>query len=256
MKLSVILITKNEARNLRQCLQSVAFADQIVVVDSGSTDGTQAIARDAGALVIETADWPGFGEQKNRALDAATGDWIFSIDADERVTPDLAAEIAAVMKADPKSATDAYEVPRKSWYCGKFINHAGWSPDYVTRLARRHAVRFSDDLVHERLLVEGSTGRLKTALLHYSFRDFSQVLHKIDMYSTLSARQRYARGQRGSVGKAVLHGLAAFIRTYIFKRGFLDGSHGLALAISNGEGSYYRYLKLWLMAQPHEADDE
>lgn len=256
MKLSVILITKNEARNLRQCLHSVAFADQIVVVDSGSTDGTQAIARDAGALVIETADWPGFGPQKNRALDAATGDWIFSIDADERVTPDLAAEIAAVIKADPKSAADAYEVPRKSWYCGKFINHAGWSPDYVTRLARRDAVRFSDDLVHERLLVNGRTGRLKTALLHYSFRDFSQVLHKIDMYSTLSARQRHARGQRGSVGKAVLHGLAAFIRTYIFKRGFLDGSHGLALAISNGEGSYYRYLKLWLMAQPHEADDE
>lgn len=270
MKLSVILITKNEARNLRQCLHSVAFADQIVVVDSGSTDGTQAIARDAGALVIETADWPGFGAQKNRALDAATGDWIFSIDADERVTPELAAEIAAVLKTNTATAAaiasasastakpvaDAYEIPRKSWYCGKFINHAGWSPDYVTRLARRDAVRFSDDLVHERLLVTGRTARLKTPLLHYSFRDFSQVLHKVDMYSTLSARQRHARGQRGSVGKAVLHGLAAFIRTYIFKRGFLDGSHGLALAISNGEGSYYRYLKLWLLAQPHQPDDE
>ncbi len=248
MKLSVILITKNEARNLRQCLHSVAFADQIVVVDSGSTDGTQAIARDAGALVIETADWPGFGAQKNRALDAATGDWIFSIDADERVTPELAAEIAAVLKTNTATAAatatastakpvaDAYEIPRKSWYCGKFINHAGWSPDYVTRLARRDAVRFSDDLVHERLLVTGRTARLKTPLLHYSFRDFSQVLHKVDMYSTLSARQRHARGQRGSVGKAVLH--------------------GLALAISNGEGSYYRYLKLWLLAQPHQPDDE
>ena len=247
MKLSAILITKNEAFHLRACLESVAFADQIVVVDSESTDDTVEIARAAGAKVIQTGDWPGFGPQKNRALAAADGEWVLSIDADERVTPELAAEIQAVLElAHP---ADAYEIPRKSWYCGRFIEHAGWTPDYVTRLVRRGHARFSDDLVHERLIVDAPIGRLKTPLLHYSFRDFSQVLNKIDLYSTLSARQRYDRGQRSSVGKAILHGLAAFIRTYFFKRGFLDGGHGLALAISNAEGSYYRYLKIWLLQQ-------
>ena len=250
MKLSVILITKNEALNLQACLESVAFADQIVVVDSLSTDNTAEIARAAGAQVIQTADWPGFGPQKNRALAAAVGDWVLSIDADERITPALAAEIQTVLQAT--HTADAYEIPRKSWYCGRFIEHAGWAPDYVTRLIRRGSAKFSDDLVHERILVNGTTGRLNTPMLHYSFRDFSQVLSKIDLYSTLSARQRYAKGQRSSVGKAVLHGFAAFVRTYLFKRGFLDGGHGLALAISNAEGSYYRYLKLWLMQQQQQ----
>ncbi|RXZ33128.1 glycosyltransferase family 2 protein [Oxalobacteraceae bacterium CAVE-383] len=254
MKLSVILITKNEAFHLQACLESVAFADQLVVVDSGSTDNTVEIARGAGAQVIQTADWPGFGPQKNRALAAAEGDWILSLDADERVTPELAAEIQAIL-ALPQPA-EAYEIPRKSWYCGRFIRHAGWTPDYVTRLIRRGSAQFSDDLVHERIIVNGATGRLKMPLLHYSFRNFSQVLNKVDLYSTLSARQRYDRGQRSSVGKAVLHGLATFIRTYIFKRGFLDGWHGLALAISNAEGSYYRYMKLWLLEQDAIRDNE
>lgn len=251
MKLSVILITKNEAAHLQACLEGVAFADQIVVVDSGSTDATVDIARAAGAEVIVTTDWPGFGPQKNRALAAATGDWVFSIDADERVSPALAAEIRAIVDGTNVGASlaDAYEIPRRSWYCGRFIDHAGWRPDYVTRLIRRGKARFTNDLVHERLQVDGVTGRLLTSLLHYSFMDFSQVLRKVDLYSTLSARQRYAAGQRGSVGKAILHGMAAFVRTYVFKRGFLDGSHGLALAISNAEGSYYRYLKIWLLHQ-------
>jgi glycosyltransferase involved in cell wall biosynthesis len=253
MKLSVILITKNEALNLQACLDSVAFADQIVIVDSGSTDGTLDIARAAGAQVIQTTDWPGFGPQKNRALAAADGDWILSIDADERITPALAAEIKSVLQ--DKQAADAYEIPRKSWYCGRFIEHAGWAPDYVTRLVRQGKAKFSDDLVHERILVDGKTAKLKTSMLHYSFRDFSQVLNKVDLYSTLSARQRYARGQRSSIGRAVLHGFAAFIRTYLFKRGFLDGGHGLALAISNAEGSYYRYLKIWLMEQQEAGSD-
>ena len=252
MKLSIIIITKNEAGNIQACLDSVKFANEWIIVDSGSTDGTVEIARAAGATVIETSDWPGFGPQKSRALDAADGTWVLSIDADERVSAELQAEIRAVLlTAQP---ADAYEIPRKSWYCGRFIEHAGWSPDYVTRLFKRGSAKFSDDLVHERILVNGSTGRLRTPLLHYSFRDFSQVLQKIDLYSTLSAQQRYAQGKRGSVGKAVLHGFAAFMRTYIFKRGFLDGSHGLALAISNAEGSYYRYLKLWLMERKHQTD--
>jgi glycosyltransferase involved in cell wall biosynthesis len=258
MKLSVILITKNEALNLGSCLESVRFADQIIVVDSGSTDNTVEIARAAGAKVIQTEDWPGFGIQKNRALAAAEGEWILSIDADERITPPLAAEILAVVSGQPSNGTaaDAYNIARRSWYCGRFIEHAGWSPDYVTRLFRRGNAVFTDDLVHERIVVTGTTSQLLTPMLHYTFRNFSEVLRKVDQYSTLSAQQRYSKGQRSSVGKAVLHGLAAFIRTYIFKRGFQDGAHGLALAISNAEGSYYRYLKLWLLQQEAADDSE
>jgi glycosyltransferase involved in cell wall biosynthesis len=246
--LSVIVIAKNEAHNLRDCLAAVHFADDIVVVDSGSTDGTVQIARDAGARVIETPDWPGFGPQKNRALDAARGLWVLSLDADERVTPELAQEIRDVIHRAGSTA-DAYEINRRSWYCGSFIDHSGWSPDYVTRLFRRGKGRFSDHIVHERLLVDGKVEKLQSRLLHYSFLDYSQVLSKVDSYSTLSAKQAYARGKRAGVGTALLHGWWAFMRTYFLRRGFLDGARGLTLAISNAEGSYYRYLKLWLLEQ-------
>lgn len=247
MKLSVIIITKNEAANIQVCLDTVKFANQWIVVDSGSSDGTAAIARAAGATVIETADWPGFGPQKARALAAASGEWVLSIDADERITPELAQEISLTINA--QEAADAYDISRSSWYCGRFIRHSGWSPDYVTRLFKRGKARFSDDLVHEQLIVNGVTQRLKFKMLHYSFKNFSQVLQKIDGYSTLSAQQAYARGKRAGVGQAALHGLWAFIRTYFLRLGFLDGSHGLALAISNAEGSYYRYLKIWQLGQ-------
>lgn len=247
VRLSVILITKNEALNLRACLDSVNFAEEIIIVDSGSTDGTVELARAAGATVIETSDWPGFGPQKNRALAAANGEWVLSIDADERITPELAKEIRHTISQ--AQTVDAYEISRRSWYCGRFIEHSGWSPDYVTRLFKRDTARFSDDIVHERLMVNGITKPLTSVMLHYSFRDFSQVLKKVDHYSMLSAQQAYARGKRSSIGKALLHGWWAFMRTYFLKGGFLDGAHGLALAISNAEGSYYRYAKIWLLDQ-------
>lgn len=247
MKLSVIIITKNEASNIQACLDTVKFANQWIVVDSGSTDDTAAIAHAAGATVIQTADWPGFGPQKARALAAADGEWVLSLDADERITPELAQEIGEIIHA--QNTADAYDISRSSWYCGRFIKHSGWSPDYVTRLFKRGKARFSDDLVHEQLIVDGITRRLKFSMLHYSFKNFSQVLQKIDDYSTLSAQQAYARGKRAGVGKAALHGLWAFIRTYFLRLGFLDGAHGLALAISNAEGSYYRYLKIWQLDQ-------
>lgn len=246
--LSVIVITKNEGQNLGPCLESVVgLATEIVVVDSGSTDNTLDIARQHGAVLIQTPDWPGFGPQKNRALGAATGEWVLSLDADERLTPELAEEIRRVLAAPGSPICHA--LPRLSWYCGRFMEHSGWQPDYVDRLFRRGSARFTDAKVHERLLPDGPTARLTGKLLHYSFRDFSSVLHKMDAYSTASAREAWARGKRASVLTAVGHGLWAFIRTYFFKAGFLDGSHGLALAISNAEGSYYRYLKLWLLEQ-------
>lgn len=243
-RLSAVVITLDEKRHIAACLASLDFAHEVVVVDSGSTDGTPEIARSLGARVVPTADWPGFGPQKNRAVDAATGDWILSIDADERVTPELRAQILAAI-AQP--AFDAFSVGRRSSYCGQYMLHSGWYPDRLVRLFKRGTARFSDDLVHETLRPAGAVGRLNGELLHESFDDFEAVLNKLNRYSTAGALGLARKGRRGSVGGALLHGAWAFFRTYVLKRGFLDGQLGLALAISNAEGTYYRYMKLWLM---------
>ena len=242
--LAAVIITLNEEANLKDCLASLQDSvQQIVVLDSGSKDKTVDIAKSYGAIVETSYVWQGFGFQKNAALDLATADWVLSIDADERLTPALAEEIRSAI-ANTEGAT-CFAMPRSSWYCGRFIEHSGWSPDYVYRLFKRGTARFSDDVVHERLIPTGSCQRLKSPLLHYSFRDFSQVLQKLDRYSTASAQQAFARGKRATMGSALGHGFWAFFRTYFLKAGFLDGAQGLALAISNAEGTYYKYLKIW-----------
>jgi glycosyltransferase involved in cell wall biosynthesis len=243
-RLSVVLITRNEIRNIGACLRSVGFADEIVVVDSGSTDGTVEAARAAGARVLQTTDWPGYGPQKNRALDAATGDWIFSIDADEQATGELAASLRSAIHS---GKYDAYEILRRSSYCGQYMAHSGWYPDRVVRLFRRGAARFSEDLVHERVVTQGPVGRLQGELMHDSMPHFESVLAKLDRYSTAGALALMRRGVKGSLAKALGHGTWAFLRTYVLKLGFLDGRLGFALAVSNAEGTYYRYMKLWLL---------
>ena len=245
--LSVVMIVRDEEQALGDALESVSFADEIVVVDSGSRDRTVEIARARGAKVVVTEDWPGFGPQKNRALDQATRDWVLSIDADERVTPELREEIRAVVSGKNPALHDAYDLPRLSSYCGRFMRHGGWWPDRVTRLFRRGKARFSDDLVHERVVVQGTTGLLSGKLVHHAFADLEEVLRKVDSYSTANAKMMHARGKRGSLTRAILHGCWAFVRTYFFQAGFLDGRHGFMLAVSNAEGTYYRYLKLMLL---------
>lgn len=242
--LSVTVITRNEAHNIEDCLRSVAFADEFVVLDSGSTDDTVGIARAMGANVSINTDWQGFGIQKNRALALANSDWVLSLDADERVSPELQAEIRAVLKVP---TFDVYSFPRLSSYCGQYMHHSGWYPDRVTRLFRRHSAQFSDDLVHEKILTSGKVGQLNASLLHESFRNFEMVLEKVNRYSTAGAQSLLNKGKTTSLGKALGHGLWAFVRTYFLRRGFMDGRMGLVLAISNAEGTYYRYLKLWLL---------
>jgi glycosyltransferase involved in cell wall biosynthesis len=242
--LSVTIITKNEASNMESCLRSVAFADEVVVLDSGSSDATVAIARSMNAMVSINQDWQGFGVQKNRALALANSEWVLSLDADERITPELQIEIIEALRA-PKF--DAYSLPRLSSYCGQYMRHSGWYPDRVTRLFRRNAACFSDDLVHEKVLVSGVVGQLKSCLLHESFANLESVLDKTNRYSSAGAQALLRKGKTSSVGKAVGHGLWAFFRTYFLRRGFMDGRMGLVLAISNAEGTYYRYLKLWLL---------
>jgi glycosyltransferase involved in cell wall biosynthesis len=246
--LSVILITRNEEANLDACLASLeGIAQQIVVVDTASTDRTLEIAKNYRAIIASPPDWPGFGPQKNRSLDLATGEWVLSLDADERLTPALRTEILTTINHN--AHVDCFAIPRLSWYCGRFIRHSGWSPDYVDRLFKRGTARFSDDLVHERLIPQGQVTKLKNPMLHYSFMSYSQVLQKLDRYSTASAEQAFAKGKTSSPVKAVLHGCWAFLRTYVIRAGFLDGAQGFALAISNGQGTYYRYIKLWHLNQ-------
>ena len=244
--LSVVVITLDEEAKIAQCLASVSFADEVIVLDSGSRDRTVELALAAGARVERSAGWPGFGPQKNRALAFATRRWVFSIDADERVTPELREEILSVVRS-PDAGADAWDMPRRSSYCGQYMAHSGWYPDRVTRLFRRGRARFSDDVVHERLLTDATVGHLRGDLLHESFDDLGDVLHKLDAYSTAGAQRMWQQGRRTSLVGAVAHGLWAFLRTYLLQRGFLDGRMGFVLAVSNAEGTYYRYLKLWLL---------
>lgn len=245
MTLSVVVITKNEAHAIRACLESVRWADEIIVLDSGSSDGTLEICREFTPQVHST-DWPGFGPQKNRALALATGDWVLSLDADERVPDALRAEMQATMA---RAAHPAYRMPRLSSYCGRFMRHSGWWPDHVTRLFRRGHARFSDDLVHERLIVDGATGTLRQHLVHHAFTDLEEVLAKVNSYSSSGALVAARRGKTGSLRKAVARGVWAFVRTYVLRAGFLDGREGFMLAVSNAEGTYYRYLKLMYLAR-------
>jgi glycosyltransferase involved in cell wall biosynthesis len=242
-RLSVIIITKNEALNIRECLESVKWADEIIVVDSGSTDDTVAICHEYTAHIY-SHDWPGFGVQKNRALSYATGEWVLSLDADERVTPELHAEIVAVIN---NGSLDGYEIPRLSSFCGRYMHHSGWYPDYVNRLFRRGHGRFTDDLVHERVIISGTLGRLKHNLLHESFRDLAQLLGKMNHYSSAGAEMMTQKGRDASLSQAIFHGLWAFIRSYFLRAGFLDGREGFMLAVSTAEGTYYRYVKRLLM---------
>jgi glycosyltransferase involved in cell wall biosynthesis len=247
MLLSVIVITHNEQANIGDCLKSLDFADEIIVVDSASSDHTADMARACGAQVHVTEDWPGFGPQKNRALALAKGQWVLSLDADERVNEALRADILAAIANN--IGPTVYRMPRRSRYCGQFMQHSGWSPDYVVRLFRRGSAKFSDDLVHERLVVQGKVGDLKAPLLHLSFPDFESVLDKANRYSTAGAQAMRLKGRNATLLGAIGHGMWAFFRTYVIRRGFLDGQLGLALAISNAEGTYYRYAKRWLMTR-------
>ncbi|MEI6745706.1 MAG: glycosyltransferase family 2 protein [Methylococcaceae bacterium] len=240
IKLSVIVITKNEESHIVQCLESVKWADEIIVLDSGSSDETVSICHQFTPHVFET-DWQGFGIQKQRSLNKATGDWVLSIDADEIITPELRYEIEQAIN---QNQHDAFLLPRLSSYCGKFIKHGGWYPDYILRLFRRKLGHFTDDLIHERAMVKGKTGKLNAPILHESYSDLSEMLEKMNRYSSLNAQKLFERGVKSSLSKAIFRALWKFIQTYFVKAAFLDGKHGLMLAISSAESVYYKYLKL------------
>ena len=240
-RLSGIVITKNEAHNLDSCLESLSFCDEIVVVDSGSTDGTQEIAQHHGAKLIER-DWPGYGPQKEFARQEARGEWVLSLDADERVTPSLREEILAAL-ASP--AADAYEMPRLSTFLGREMRHSGWWPDYCLRLFRKEAAAFSLSLVHEGVVTSHAVARLKAPILHHPVRSLGELLRKVDGYSTLGARDVVAKGRSIGAGTALTRGAFAFFKTYVLKRGFLDGPEGLINAATHAQTVFWKYAKAW-----------
>jgi glycosyltransferase involved in cell wall biosynthesis len=246
--LSVVLITLNEAANLPRTLASVRWAQEIVVVDSGSTDGTAGIARQAGARVFEEA-WKGFGAQKNSAIGHAKGEWILSLDADEEVSAELAREIQSLLGGEPKFA--AYEIPRLNHFLGRPLRHGGYWPDRKLRLLRRGAARFEERAVHETMKTEGSVGRLKGPLIHRCYPTLEEYIEHMNRYSTLGAKMLAASGRGGGpLGwNAVVNPAATFVYNYFFRLGFLDGREGLLQHLNHSVYVHWKFAKAWRIAR-------
>ncbi len=242
VKLSVYIITFNEADKIAAAVQSVVWADEVLVLDSNSTDDTVKIATELGATVLQIP-FTTFGKLRNDAIAACRHDWVFSLDADERCTSAAKAEILQVLAA--QSAADAYYVPRRNWFMGRWIKHCGWYPDYrQPQLFRKGALIFDDhDEVHESFRVQGEIGYFKAAIIQVPFQNLEQLLHKTQRYSTLGACKLERKGKPVSMATALGHGLWAFFRIYVIKLGFLDGWAGFVLAFGNFEGTFYRYAK-------------
>ncbi len=246
--LSVVLITLNEATSLPRTLASVRWAQEIVVVDSGSTDATLEIARSAGAHLFEEP-WRGFGPQKNAAIDHATSDWILSLDADEEVSPELADEIQSLLAG--QSVFTAYRIPRLNHFLGRPLRHGGYWPDPKLRLFRRGAARFQDRAVHETLETSAPTGLLRHPLLHHCYPTLEDYIEHMNRYSTLGAEMLIASGrQRRSLAwNAVINPAATFLYNYFFRLGFLDGCEGLLQHLNHSVYIHWKYAKAWYAAK-------
>lgn len=241
-KISTIIISFNEEANIERCIESVAgISDEIVVVDSGSTDRTAEIARRYTDRVI-IREWPGYGKQKQWALDQVSHEWVFSVDADEEVSPELKAEIETL-----DFRADGYYLPRRVWYLNRWINHCGWYPDYVLRLFKKKRGGFTDNILHESVVLKGTTERLKNNLHHYSYRDVTHHLEKMNTFTSLAAKQMYARGTRAGVYSVSIVPFLEFIKVYFLKRGILDGLPGLVIATLHACYVFEKYAKLFEM---------
>jgi glycosyltransferase involved in cell wall biosynthesis len=249
-KLTVTVITWNEGAHIGAALESVAWADEIIVIDSNSADGTADTAR-MYTPRVEVRDWPGYGAQKNYAADRASHDWILSIDADERVTPQLGEEIRALMRRGP--TVPGYRLPRVSHYLGQWIRSTDWYPDFHLRLYDRRQARWSERAVHESVALRGPTERLRHELLHYPYRDISEHLSKMDRYTTLIAAQWQAEGRRASAFDALIYPQLAFLRNFILRQGFRDGRAGFLVSALN---SYYVFLKYAKLLELEKAPAE
>ena len=247
--LSVALIVKNEENNLAECLDTVEWADEIIVLDAGSNDKTIEIAKHYTDKVHVNADWQGYGIQRQRLQELTSSDWVLMLDADERLTHELTLAIKEAIKKNDQNTV--YALPRLSWCFGDFIRYSGWYPDYVTRLYAKNNAKYNSNLVHEKLEhgEEIQVNRLKGDLLHYTYRDLEHYLVKSAGYASAWAEQRQKRGKRSSLSQGFFHGIACFLKMYVFRLGFLDGRQGLLLAMLSGHSTFAKYADLWVRQQ-------
>jgi glycosyltransferase involved in cell wall biosynthesis len=253
VKLTVTVITRNESAHIAAALQSVAWADEIVVVDSRSTDDTVAIARQY-ATRVEERDWPGYSAQKNYAAGIASNDWILSLDADERVTPELAGEIRDMLQSEP--ANRGFRIPRVTWYLGRWVRSTDWYPDYQLRLYDRRAGTWNGRPVHESVTLNGTPGMLRHELQHYAYRDISHHLATIDRYTTLAAEQWLAEGRRTNALEMLIHPRLAFVRNYLLRGGIAEGAAGLLVSKMNSYYVFLKFAKLWELQQGSPSDQQ
>ncbi len=252
MSISAVVITYNEEANIERCLASLAFADEIVVLDSFSEDRTVEIARRFTDKVSQR-EFAGYADQKNAAMELASNDWVLVIDADEVVPEQLAGEIRKAVESDRCAA---YRMPRLSYFCGKPIRHCGWYPDYVIKLMRKSKSRYPDRLVHETPEVDGPVGTLRSDLLHYTYRDLDELCRKMVSHSRAAARQKMRDGERFRLRKLLFAPGIAFLKKYIVKQGFRDGLRGYVLCAMTQVGVFLRYAMLWEMSVSKERDNE
>ena len=252
MKLSVTVITLNEASNIDAALASVAWADEIVVVDSGSVDETVALAKRHTDRVSHR-DWSGYGAQKDHAADLASHDWILSLDADERVTPELAAEIQETLSREPSHR--GYRIPRTTRYLDRWMRTTDFYPDYQLRLYDRRVGRWSDDAVHESVRLDGPTARLGHDLQHHAYRSLSAHVQTIDRYTTLAAARLRREGGHAGLGDLLVRPPLAFLRNYLWRRGCLQGVAGLVVSVMNAYYVFLKHAKLRELTAPPNAED-
>jgi glycosyltransferase involved in cell wall biosynthesis len=248
MKITATVITFNEEQNLAAALESLSWADEIIVVDSESADRTVEIARGFTNRIF-IRPWPGYSAQKNFAAEQSSHDWIFSLDADERVSKELAADIQNLI-ARPELDAAAFKMSRLTFYLGRWIRHSGWRPDYKVRLYDRKRASWRGDYVHETLSVDGKIDRLTGDILHFTVRDASEHHLRMDRYTTLAAAQAFSRGKRASILSLLVSPTFVFLRSFIFRLGFLDGVPGLAIARFGAHYEFLKNLKLWEMRRP------
>jgi glycosyltransferase involved in cell wall biosynthesis len=252
MGVSALVITYNEENNIRRCLESLTFADEVVVVDSYSTDRTVEIAKCYTEKVFQR-EFKGFSDQRNAALKLAANDWVFIVDADEAATPELG---CAIRKAIETDEYDGYRVPRLTFFLDKEIHHCGWYPDYSVRLARRDKVYIPPRRVHESILVRGKIGVLKPPLIHWSYPSLTEYARKMVLYARAGAQQRKEEGGRFRISDLLIRPAFAFARMFFWRLGFLDGMHGLVLSVLTACSTALRYAMLWELERQNKMEHD
>jgi len=242
--IAAVIITKNEQDSLRDCLESLRWVDEIIIVDSGSTDNTETIAREYTEHFYVNAEWPGFGKQKQLAQSYAKSDWILAVDADERIDDTLRENILTMLENPPENTV--YNLNELTWVFGRFLKHSGWYYRHV-RLYPNKLTKYNDNLVHESVIIPSGcqVAELDGDILHYSYQNLNHYLVKSAGYAKAWADQRQARGKKASLSQGIIHALGCFLKMYLLKRGFLDGKQGFLIAVLSAHSTFVKYADLW-----------